>query len=728
MGQSVIQRSFHAGELAPALHARADQAKYAAGLRTCRNFVIQAEGGASNRAGFRFVQACKTTSQVVQLLPYVSEVDGESLLLEQGVGYIRFFLLGAPLTIDPADVDLWDVAINYAQGDLAEYGGALFYAKVTHTGHATSDATYWHPLTNGMLEVPTPFTHLMNWSQSGRVITLTHKDEAPHELTCVDLSTWLLTPIDTVPTLEAPANVIVTPGAVGTRTFGYVVTALADSTYEESPASGQTIQGSMAAGTADDPTVITWDAVTGAAEYHIYSDPFQNGVYGYIGTASGATTFNDTGINPDFAQTPPVPQDLFAAPDDYPHVSVTHQQRRIFGYTNTDPEAIWGSRTGLPRNFGISTPIQEDDAIRFRLAGMNHNPIRRLISLKTLVVMTDAGEWTIGAPHEPISPSNLPTDQETYVGIDPDVRPVVVGNAILYVQARGKIVRDLRFDQEVEGLGGRDLMIWARHLTKRYTLEDLDYQQNPDSTVWAVRDDGTLLGLTYVRDQEIWGWHRHDTGAAGRFEHVCVVPEVDEDALYVIVRRTIGGSFVRYIERLERRTISTATFDTDAFFLDSALTYSGAPVSTVNGLAHLNGQSVMALVDGTPRGPFTVAAGAVALGVSGSVVHVGLPITADLETLDLDVAGSPVRDQKKRVGTVTLLLEDSCRSWTIGPDVSHLTTNVRAPWESVSDLYTGADEIKMQAEYGDSGRVFLRHTDPLPLTVLAIIPNQEVGG
>src|SRR6185369_118971 len=119
--------------------------------------------------------------------------------------------------------------------------------------------------------------------------------------------------------------------------------------------------------------------------------------------------------------------------------------------------------------------------------------------------------------------------------------PVVVGNAIVYVQTPGTIVRDLAFNQQVEGFAGRDLSLYSAHRFDGHEIERLAYQPTPHSIVWAVRSDGTLLGLTYLADQDVWGWHRHDTAAAGRFEDVVMVPEPGEDVVYVLVRRTIGG-------------------------------------------------------------------------------------------------------------------------------------------------------------------------------------------
>lgn len=725
MPASIIQRSFHAGELAPALHARADQAKYQAGLRTCRNFIVQKEGGAANRPGYEFINACKTDGANVEILPFIMDVPEESLLLEIGLGYIRFFQQGGAYTVDIADVDPWDIGTNYVQGDLVKDGGVIYYAVDASTGSDPPSA-HWHAFTGGQFEVPTPFTHVVNWSQSGRVLTLTHKLEPPHELIMIDATRWVLQPVSTLPTVDAPTGVTLTLGAAGTRAVAYVVTA-AGPDYQESEASSQVIDLASADPTPQAPNVIEWDAVPDAVEYYVYADHYHSGVYGFLGTAT-ELSFSDVGTTPDFAITPPVAQELFDDAGEYPHISATHQQRRLFAQTVDEADAVWGSRTGFPSNFSISSPLQDDDAINFRLAGNSNHAVQRMVSLKVgLILLTSVGEWTVGEPRTALTPANLPTDQETYVGIA-DVRPVIIGNAILYVQARGRTVHDLRFDQEVEGLAGRDLSVWATHLTERYGIVDLDYQQNPHSIAWAVRADGTLLGITYLRDQEVVGWHRHDT-PGGVFEKVAVVPEPEGDRLYVIVNRNIDGDSKRYIERLALRELETATFDSDARFVDSHLTYSGAPVSTLSGLDHLAGESVVGLGDGAVIGPFTVSgAGAVNLGAAYANVVLGLGYTCDLETLDLDVSGTQVRDKKKRVGSVTLLLEKSARSYKVGPDFSTLTTNVRYPWETAADLFTGQDDLTVYSSFGDYGRVCIRMDQPLPLTVLAAIPNVEIGG
>lgn len=736
--EGVIQRSFGAGELAPALHARADQVKYLTGLRTCRNFLVLRAGGVANRPGTRFIAECKTASASVQLLPYASEIAGESILIEAGNGYLRFFKNGA--AVEVVGVAAWSAIVTYTYGDLVVQGGVNYWAKIPSLNQAPPNATFWYPLPGDLLEIPHGFgADRFSWSQSGRTLTLTHEDHPPQELTYQALTRWTVKTITTAPQITAPTALVLTPGAAGTRRFAYVVTAVAAETYEESQASGAAVDLASADPTTAAPHLLTWTPVAGAVEYYIYLDPYNNGTYGFVGTATGAATFHDIGFIPDFTVTPPLPRILFATTNNYPRVATTYQQRRLFGYTKTTPDAVFGSRTGFPSNFGISSPLQDDDAITFRIAGGNHHPIRHLIGLKTLVVLTDAGEWNVlGGSDGVLAPNAINPDQKTYSGAH-STRPVVIGNSIIYLQARGRIWRDLRFDVEVEGLAGRDLTVFSSHLVDGHTFRRLEYAQTPHSIVWGIRDDGVLLGLTYLREQDVWGWHRHDTEASGEFFDVCVVPEADDDAVYFIVKRTIDGGTVRYIERLAPRDI--LDFDEDAFFVDAGLSYSGAPVNNIAGLDHLEGE-VVAVVgdgdviydgdpDGTNAANFTVTGGTLPedLPASYSEIHAGLPIRfAEIELLDLDVQGTDARAKLKRVGGLDVLLDASSRSFFAGPDVGHLRHYTAPVFEPASDAFTGIVEMNLDSTFNRYGRVLIRQTDPLPLTILGVIPRVELGG
>jgi hypothetical protein len=392
-----------------------------------------------------------------------------------------------------------------------------------------------------------------------------------------------------------------------------------------------------------------------------------------------------------------------------------------------------------------------------------------------------------------------------------------VGSAIVYVQARGSFVRELKFESTFIRDPGRDLSVYAPHLVEGYTIEHMDYAQIPNSIIWVQRSDGVLLGLTYMPEQEVWGWHRHDT--VGTFEDVVVVPEGQEDAVYVLVNRTIQGVTRRYVERFSSRRVTDISID--AHFLDAYLTYDGrntsattmtlsggtiwdgteeltitasvayfAPtdvgtaivltigaasvrltidayssatvvqgrvnltvpaslrnlatagwtkaVSAVSGLSHLEGQVVGILADGDvltngQLAPFTtVLNGAVSLGNYYGVVHVGLPIVADFELLDLEVlGGETIADKLKEIISVTLFVEASRGIWA-GIDAVHLVESKQRKIQKVFNptipAVTDKVEISMGSTWNKTGRVFVRQLDALPLTILQAIPNGALGG
>lgn len=732
--ESVIQRGFAGGELAPVMHARADSPRYVDGLRTCRNFIVLRHGAAANRPGFRFIAADKTTSANVRLQRFINSTPNENFLIEVGESYFRFYKNGARVELAGA-ATAWSSVTNYVPGDLVNEGGVNYYAVAASLNEVPPNAAFWHPLDGLIYEVPHTYTTtglIGGWEQSGNVILITHRLHDPRELVYFGDTNWVLRLATTEPTTAEPTTLALAPGAAGTTEVAYVITAAGLGSYEESLVSNVVSDAAIAPATATAPNVLTWDTPTDPVEeWYVYKDQGGNGVFGFIGTARGNEEFRDIGIDPDYTVTPPLDRTPFVSADTRPHVGTHYQQRRFFGGSNATPDAVHGSRSGFVNNFGISSPLQDDDAISFRMIGYQQHAIRHMRGLKQLLVFTDGGIWSVGAPKVPLTPSNIPADQETYAGVAADVPPVVIGNSAIYVQASGSLVRDVRFDQEVEGLNGRDLTLFASHLVDGRTIDRMDYAEAPHSIVWCVRSDGALIGLTYVRELDVWGWHRHDT-KDGDFEQVCTVPEADGDAVYVVAHRNVGGVGVRYIERLAKREI--VNFDEECFFVDSGLSYSGVPADTFAGLDHLEGEDVVAvgdgaaLMDGTALATFTVTGGSVTLPAEFSNVHIGLAITADFETLDLDAHGSAIRDKKKRVGSITVLVDKSSRSFFAGPDSTSLIRYELSVFDPIIDEHTGQIEMGVSTSWNDHGRVFIRQTDPLPLTILGILPNALTEG
>jgi hypothetical protein len=594
------QLSFAGGELAPALYGRVDQAKYRTGLKTLRNMFVRRHGGISNRAGTQFIAEVSDSSKVVRLVPFIFNAD-QTYVLEFGENYFRVYKDGVQLTeatkaisaITNADPCVVTTATHgYTTGDevyITGITGAIgqylnnrnFKVTVLSTttfslqymdGSTDVDSTSFGSYTSGgtsakIYQVTTTYAEAdlltLDYVQSADVLTVVHPTYVPREIARTGDTSWTITNLSFAPAQAAPTSPTNSDSGSGGDTW--VITAVNSETFEESLASSTTV--SNAAASSGTPIDVSWSAASGAGEYNVYK--LKNGLYGYIGTAGG-TTFEDNGIVPDISDTPPTARNPFNASGDYPASVMYIQQRLTFASTTNDPEKVWMSRTGQYKNFTVSSPIQDDDAITFSLVGRQVNSVKHLLDLGKFLVMTQGGEWSIeGDEAGNIRPSQINARQNSYSG-SADLPPIIVANSALFVQARGTVVRDLLFDASESSYKGNDLTIFSSHLFDGFTIVDWAYQQVPYSIIWAVRSDGKLLGLTYVREHQIWGWHRHDTD--GTVERVTVVPEGNEDFLYMVVKRTINGSSVRYIEKLTTREIADLT---DMKFMDANLSYDG---------------------------------------------------------------------------------------------------------------------------------------------------------
>ncbi|MCA3247399.1 MAG: hypothetical protein ING29_13080 [Azospirillum sp.] len=606
---TLIKPSFAGGEISPALHARVDLAKYQTGLALCRNFFIQAHGGASNRAGLRFCGEVKASGVAGRLVPFQFNTT-DAYALEFGEGVMRVVKNGAYVLESAKTITaitqanpgvVTSNAHGYANGEeiyvagvggMTALNGRNFIVRNATTNTFTLETragaavntTALAAFTSGgtaarIYQLTVPYTAadlaLLKWEQSADTMTLVHPSYAPRDLTRTSDASWTLTSVVFAPSISAPAAPAVTPNTTGSTTYSYVVTAIAAS-GEESVASPTT---TITNGNAAANNTITWGAVSGAVSYVIYKQG--SGLLGFIGRST-ALTFTDSNIKPDETDSPQTANNPFPSAGNYPGCVTFHEERKWFGRTNTKRQTLFASQPGAYNNFGVSTPTKDDDGIEVALVSRQVHEIRHLISLGGLLVMTSGGEWIAkpGGQSDAITPLSLTVKPQSYRGSS-DVRPIVVGNMALYVQDRGQIVRDLGYKFDVDSYTGDDLTLLARHLFEGRTIKEWAYAQAPHSIIWCVMSDGGLMSLTYLREHEVWAWARHDTD--GDFESVAVISDGTEDVPYFIVRRTIGGQTRRYVERMASRLVLDVE---DAFFVDCGLTLN-APVA-ISGITSAN--------------------------------------------------------------------------------------------------------------------------------------------
>jgi len=356
-----------------------------------------------------------------------------------------------------------------------------------------------------------------------------------------------------------------------TTSFGaYVADSLAIfSTEIEVKSNAPTVQA---------PITLSWSIVPEAGEYNIYRESDNSGVYGLIGIVGGLE-YKDIGVDPDLTTTPPKQNRYFNVANDYPSVVAYAQQRLIFANTLADPERIFMSKPGYFTNFTTSSPIQADDAVVFRLAGSGMNAVRAVLDLNNVVILTSTSEWVLrGDAGGVVTPTTINAKQTSYNGSGL-VQPVLVDDIAIYLQARGAILRDLRFSYEVDGFKGDDLTLFSNHLFDGFEIVDMAYQQVPQSILWVVRNDGVLLGLTYLRNQQIIAWHKHSF-QDGKVESIAVAPNGDQDYLSLVINR--NGA--RHIETMTSRFVTKENqgiFCDLAKQLDGSVTYGMATGITI---------------------------------------------------------------------------------------------------------------------------------------------------
>lgn len=611
MPATVIQPSFSSGEISPKLWGRVDLAKWQVAVATARNAFVEFEGGLSNRAGTQFVGRCKDSAHNVVCRPFTFSTV-QAYMLEFGHQYMRVVMNGglvlepgfaisaitqaAPAVITAAAhaafaVGDWVVVQNVAGMTEINNGPGGAYLVVSDSGTLITvstldgtviDSTAFAAYTAGgtiarIFTLATPYQSAdlqnLKFTQSDDVMTIDHPSYTERNLTRTAHYIWTLTAStftsSQAPPLGTAAGAVAGGGGGAATGYSYQVTAVSGNGEESLVGATATVVGNNITAAAGSIGV-TWLAAAGAAYYNVYRtaivdnvSPPAGALFGLIGSAD-LLGFNDSGIIPDFTFIPPINRNPFGGGNN-PGCATYYQQRLVRAGSVMTPQTLDGSQVAFFYNMNRSTPVRDDDAVSFRLVSNEVNAIKHLISTAVgLIPLTQSNAWLVngGNPPPPFTATSILALPQISFGAS-DVRPVLVGEQLLYAEFKRNIIRDASFNYLKGTLEGADRSKLARHLFKgtRRRIADMAYADVPHKILWCVLDNGTAAAMTYMKDEDIYGWHRHDTGQGGKFKSVCSVSEPPEDAVYFIVERSIprvnGGLPVKYIERLHSRDMTT---------------------------------------------------------------------------------------------------------------------------------------------------------------------------
>jgi hypothetical protein len=705
--------NFTAGELSPRLEGRTDVNKYFNGCKKLQNFLIHPHGGASRRPGTKYVNSVKTSSNFTRLIPFEFNVD-QAYILEFGEQYFRIHKDGGTVVSGGNPVE---VATVYTS---AQVSGIKFTQSAStttltangRTGSVTitaSASTFVSTDVGRLVKLHDGFAKITNFS-SATSVTATVQENAEGRTELMPSYT-----ATTIAFFEGD------PSSTGLE-HNDRITDTAGNFITEGFKVGQKVQISGASnGGNNKSTAVLLVQVT--ADTILFSPSVD-----LVDEAAGQSIT----INGELEADDNFSLGAFSSTTGHPAAVTFFEQRLVFANTTAQPQTLFFSVGGSFEDFADG--IDADDALTYTIGSNQVNVIRYLTSSRVLIVGTSGGEFAVSASGsaEPLSPTNAQIKRQANYG-SANIQPIQVGNVTMFVQRASRKVRELVYNFDSDSYQAPDLTVLAEHITDS-GITEMAFQQEPDNIVWCVLTDGRFVGMTYRREENVVGWHEHILGGSfgsgnAVVESVAVIPgDLNEDNVYLVVKRTINGATARYIE-----TFSNFDFGTDvqdAFFVDSGLTYSGSAATTISGLNHLEGQSVSILANGATHPNKTVSSGSITLDRAVTKAHIGLGFDSTLQTMRVDAGGTEgtAQGKIKRIHDITLRLFR-----TVGIQVGSSESEIdRIPFRSSADsmdtalsLFTGDKELEFRGGFDNDGFIVVKQNQPLPTTVLAIFPRLQ---
>lgn len=759
-----VQSNFNAGEWSPLTYGRYELDKYRNALALCQNYVPTVQGGLARRPGTRYVAQVKDSANPVRLVRFEFST-AQAYVLEFGNGYIRFYTQDGQLQLLSSPVE---VATPYTGSDVnglsfAQSADTLY---ICHPNYAPrklqrSDAYSWNLNTVTAVDGPylTTNTTITTLSPSGTSGTVTVSASSPVginggagflaadvgrllRIKCggawlygyisayIDIThvSWTITDyLNRWVPLTARIKANVSGGSVFNCTVedggngygsappaisfpGGSTTAIGYTTVSKGVVSGVTM------------------SVTGAG----YSGSFYATVGAPVSPSANATTFWRLGA--------------WGGTNGYPRCCVFHQDRLLFAGSVGQPNTIWGSNTSDYENFAptdVDGSTGDSYAYTFTLNSNTVNAINWIVSDEFgLLAGTSGGEWVLvpSSTSAALTSSNVSARLSLQYG-SAAVPPIRLDKSTLYVQRTGRKIREMLYQFVNNTFTAGDITQTGEHLTES-GIKQMAAQLAPQQLLWIVRNDGTLVSMTYDKQQEVCGFSRHILGGYSDVaqtlppvvESVATIPapSITRDEVWVVAQRYINGAAVKYVEVLTKLW-EDGDSPSSAVFMDSSAEYNGTATTIITGLTWLKGQTVSILADGAPRPQAVVSAsGSITLDSAASVVQVGLGYASAGQTMRIEAGGGdgPAQGKLKRIHRIFMRFFQtvgiSLRANFNGAVLTPMPFREPAdPMDGPIGLFTGDKIWSWEGTYEREGQLYWEQSDPLPGNILMIAAQLE---
>ena len=747
----LLQSSFTAGEISPEVANRVDLDKYNSAVLRAKNCNIKPYGPIYKRPGLRYIARTKYSDKKAILVPFNGATANEDYLLEIGHEYIRVHkngaYLGVELTTPYTESDLTNLRFTQSADTLFIASGDYPVKKLVRYSDLSwgfSDFTISDQYYDISIIESDEDNTITPSGTSGNV-TLTSRDDL---FTANMVGTNILLKQE-VPTQEVSTSngttdsiyagegwKVITHGTwTGTVTVQRSTDTSTWETYRQY--TGKNDFNPSESGSVSEGCYlrVVCSITSGTCEASLSRLP-----YSQEGTAQITGYTNENSVTASvikaFGTTSPTKVYSFGVWSPkfgYPKTIAFFQDRLCFGGSKAQPYMLWMSRSGDYGDFSVekvSGTVTDDSAVAAGLLSRKQFQIKHLLASTDLVILTAGNEWIISGS-EVVTPSSINAKMQTTRGCS-DVEPVTVGGRIVFVQGRGSTVRDMGYSFETDSYGGNELTLLAKHIIQGIQITDFAYKQEPDSTLYMVRSDGTIACLAYIYDQKVYAWSTIET--EGEIEAVSVIQEGDEDSVYVIVKRIVNGAVVRNIECFNNND-NTCT-DPDCYImLDCATKITNTednPSSAFN-VPSLAGLTINVLADDRWFENIIVDSnGNFELPTKAVNVIAGLPYTMEIElpNVEIKTGDGTMQGRKKQISGCTLRLSNTLGG-EIGNDRDLLDM---IPYDENSttyklSLYSGDKEITLPVGgFNKEGRVVIRSNEPFPFNLLMAVREVSFGG
>lgn len=407
--------------------------------------------------------------------------------------------------------------------------------------------------------------------------------------------------------------------------------------------------------------------------------------------------------------------------NNYPRAVTFFQSRLVLAGTPSEPQTVWMSKVSYLDDF--TTGSLAADSTKWVLSSTQNNAIQWVVPSKMLMIGTTGGEFSLYLPNN--DATQIQVNRESNFG-SKTTRTQLIGTGVVYTSRDGKKIREMTYSFDSDAFLSPELSLLSEHLT-RSGIKEYDYAQNPDGILWTVMNDGSFCGFTYMKSQEVQGWHRHSTD--GQVKSVCVIEADQGSEVWFAVYRN-GKT---RIEKMAPPFEGESPDDISCAYLDSYMSYEGAPVDTLSNLDHLEGKTVRILGDGYYLQDRVVEDGSITLERECSKIVVGLPYKWKVRPMKLE-GGSPsgfAQGKKKKVESLILRLERSAGiSYKIANDNLTVLLETRKYGENFGSpiqLISGDEFVKLPPSWDRDGQFELEGDSPFPVTILMVSANVVVN-